>query len=273
MLVVLASDDSFHLGVLQSRIHTVWALRAGGWLGIGNDPRYSKTRCFDPFPFPEVTEKQQREIKTRAERLDSHRKLQRAEHPNLLLTEMYNVLEQVRAGVKPDALTVDERQIFDDGLILILKELHDRLDAAVADAYGWPLDLDDEEILRRLVALNRERAAEEARGVVRWLRPDYQVPRFGSPREKARQLEADLVAPDAKAAKPSFPADDMAQTAAVMAALANSARPLDAAAMAATFRQGKRVEAKVRAVLTALARMGFVATPDGGRTFLLRKAS
>ena len=49
------------------------------------------------------------------------------------------------------------------------------LDAAVADAYGWPAQsFSEEEILEKLVALNKERAAEEARGLVRWLRPDYQ---------------------------------------------------------------------------------------------------
>jgi hypothetical protein len=44
----------------------------------------------------------------------------------------------------------------------------------MADAYGWPVDLSDEDILLRLVALNKERAEEEARGHIRWLRPDYQ---------------------------------------------------------------------------------------------------
>ena len=56
----------------------------------------------------------------------------------------------------------------------MLKDLHDRLDAAVAAAYGWPVDLPDDELLARLVALNAERAAEEARGTIRWLRPEYQ---------------------------------------------------------------------------------------------------
>ncbi|HWH16751.1 MAG TPA: hypothetical protein VNT77_00205, partial [Allosphingosinicella sp.] len=54
------------------------------------------------------------------------------------------------------------------------------LDAAVAAAYGWPADLPAAEIVARLVALNAERAAEEAAGHVRWLRPDYQKPRFGT---------------------------------------------------------------------------------------------
>ena len=58
----------------------------------------------------------------------------------------------------------------------MLRQLHDELDAAVFDAYGWPVTLTDEEILERLVALNAERAAEEAQGLVRWLRPEYQAP-------------------------------------------------------------------------------------------------
>ena len=42
---------------------------------------------------------------------------------------------------------------------------HKKLDAAVAAAYGFPADLTDEQILERLLALNLERAAEEARAV------------------------------------------------------------------------------------------------------------
>ena len=41
--------------------------------------------------------------------------------------------------------------------------------------------ISDEDMLGRLVALNEHHAAEEARGHVRWLRPDYQIPRFGTP--------------------------------------------------------------------------------------------
>ena len=59
------------------------------------------------------------------------------------------------------ALTPEEEDIKDKGLVLILKELHDKLDALVFEAFGWPADLSDEQILERLVALNKERAAEE----------------------------------------------------------------------------------------------------------------
>ena len=51
-------------------------------------------------------------------------------------------------------------------------------------------------ILERLVALNAERAAEEARGVVRWLRPAYQLPRAGlAPTQPALLDEAAGAAP------------------------------------------------------------------------------
>jgi hypothetical protein len=44
-----------------------------------------------------------------------------------------------------------------------LELAHKKLDAAVAAAYGWPADLSDEAILEKLLALNLERAAEEAK--------------------------------------------------------------------------------------------------------------
>ena len=39
-----------------------------------------------------------------------------------------------------------------------LDNAHRALDEAVADAYGWPADLADEEVLERLLALHLERA-------------------------------------------------------------------------------------------------------------------
>jgi hypothetical protein len=234
-----------------------------------------KSRCFDPFPFPAATEKQKAAIRSCADDLDAHRKRVLADHPSLKLTGLYNILEKLRAGVRPSAFGEDDRRIFDDGLVLILQELHDKLDAAVADAYGWSEPLSDDGILMRLIALNKERAQEEARGLVRWLRPEYQIPRFGSPKEKA---ELDLVgaAPGqeveaALAAKSSFPADDVAQTAAVMAALASANAPRDAISIASSFKQGRRNLPKVEAVLAALTRMGFVEAVDGGRSFTFHR--
>ena len=276
MLVAVGSSDAFHHGVLSSRFHVIWALRAGGRKGVGNDSMYTKSRCFDPFPFPVIDELNKHRIRQLSEDLDAHRKRVLAAHPHLTLTGLYNVLERLRAGVTPDALNETEHRTFNDGLVLILKEYHDKLDEAVAAAYGWPADLSDEEILTRLVTLNKQRAKEEARGIVHWLRPEYQIPRFGSDKERAEQIEAALIVPEATVQKPAFPADDLGQTAAVMATLAEAAGAIDTATLADGFRKtggkGRSVVAKVEAVLTALYRMGYVTTDDG-KTWRLRKAA
>jgi hypothetical protein len=171
MLVNIASQDAFHLGVLSSRIHVCWALAAGGTLE--DRPRYNKTRCFDAFPFPDCSDDQKDAIRQIAERLDTHRKRQQELHPELTLTEMYNVLEKLRAG---EELTAEDRNKYDRGLIGIVRDLHSELDAAVFSAYGWSSDLSDEDILASIVSLNAQRSAEEHAGTVRWLRPEFQAP-------------------------------------------------------------------------------------------------
>ncbi len=173
MLVNVASADAFHLGVLSSSVHVQWALAAGGRLGVGNDPRYNKTRCFDPFSFPDCSEAQKQTIRDIAERLDAHRKRQQQLHPTLTLTDMYNLLEKLRAGTN---LLEGERRIYDAGLLGILRDLHDELDRAVLQAYGWAVDIAAVQILEHVVALNVQRRTEEASGLIRWLRPEYQAP-------------------------------------------------------------------------------------------------
>ena len=172
MLVNIATQDAFHLGVLSSRVHCSWALAAGGTLE--DRPRYNKTRCFDTFPFPTCSDAQKNAIRDVAERLDAHRKRQQELHPELTITEMYNVLEKLRAG---EVLTEEDRGIYDSALVGVLRELHDELDIAVFAAYGWPSNLTDEEILGNVVSLNTQRSTEEHNGRVRWLRPEYQAPK------------------------------------------------------------------------------------------------
>jgi hypothetical protein len=273
MLVCIADDDAFTLGVLSSRVHVIWALRAGGWLGVGNDPRYSKSKVFDPFPFPSPGDLLKAQIRTIAEELDSFRKERQKEHPDLTLTQMYNVLEKLKAN---EALTPAEEAIKDKGLILILKELHEKLDRLVFEAYGWPQTLTDEEILEKLVALNHERAAEEKRGHVRWLRPDYQIPRFGKALDKMaakeEQIEAALGIVEAGVRKVSFPTDAVGQTAAVFAALAASTGAVTVADIAAGFRKSKNLDKTIAGVLASLTRLGHVTTRDG-KTFNIRRAA
>lgn len=172
-LVNIALTDAFYLGVLSSSIHIVWALATGSRLGVGNDPVYVKGLCFESFPFPDPSKEQQILIRELADKLDNHRKQQQTKYPKLTLTNMYNVLEKVRAE---EFLNDQEQTIHEQGLVSILKQLHEELDNAVFDAYGWETTLSDEEILQRLVDLNIERTVEEANGYVRWLRPDYQAP-------------------------------------------------------------------------------------------------
>jgi hypothetical protein len=171
--------DAYHIGVLSSRPHTTWAVHTGAWLGVGNDSNYNHSDCFGKFPFPaEVPEPLKERIRAEAEALDALRKRVLAEHEDLTLTKLYNLLEALRES-RP--LSAQERDIHDRGLVSLICQHHDTIDALVAEAYGWPADLPDEEIIARLVVLNKERAAEEAKGLIRWLRPEYQAPDYQGP--------------------------------------------------------------------------------------------
>jgi hypothetical protein len=289
----------------------LWSLRSGGWLGVGNDSVYVKSRCFDPFPFPDPPEPLKAEIRAVAEELDAFRKSRQAEHPKLTLTQMYNVQEKLKAmeaarAASPSSsspglsrgstssatvqdvdgrdepghdggsitLTPDEERIKEEGLILILKELHERLDRLVFQAYGWPDTLTDEEILERLVALNAERAKEEAAGHVRWLRPDYQIPRFAkgaTAKTGEMDLGENVVAFDRSL--PDFPKDRYEQPLAVESLLLSAGRPMDAAELARGFKRGgKRIEERIAQVLTTLSRYGRITPVEGGR-YVARRAA
>ena len=168
-LIAIALEDAYFLGVLSSQIHQVWSLTAGG--SLEDRPRYNKSLCFDPFPFPDPTPAQKQYIRTLGERLDAHRKQVQTTHPGVTMTDLYNWLEKLRAG---EPFAKKEPQFNPRALVTPLKHIHDELNAAVLDAYGWPPTLSNEAILERLVTLNAERAEEERNGFVRWLRQDYQ---------------------------------------------------------------------------------------------------
>ncbi|MBS0557004.1 MAG: class I SAM-dependent DNA methyltransferase [Proteobacteria bacterium] len=275
-VLILAFADAFILGVLSSAVHVAFANQTGGWLGVGNDSTYNHSECFDKFPFPAPTPEQQARIRDLAEQLDAHRKRQQAAHPDLTLTGMYNVLEKLRSG---DALTAKERTIHEQGLVSVLRQLHDDLDAAVLDAYGWsdllpmlhiangsqakpivvlqlpPLIATreaakiafDEAILERLVALNAQRAAEEARGQVRWLRPDFQNPQAqakpvqaeidtgAQARDSVRPERSGAAAKSKDAKATAWPKDTIDQVRVVADLLAASATPQSIDDIAARF--------------------------------------
>jgi hypothetical protein len=128
----------------------------------------------------------------------------------------------------------------------------------VLAAYGWSdlaVPLTDvarqetarETLLARLVALNAERAAEEARGLIRWLRPEFQHPQ--PPSGEARQTAISIddtpgtkqdapardATPENAITRAPWPATLPEQVAAVARLLAESPAPLSAADLAAHF--------------------------------------
>jgi len=132
-VIAIGLEDAYFLGVLSSHIHAKWALAAGGDLG-GNTPRYNNSVCFDPFPFPDPTPERKQKIRELGERLDTHRKRVQSQHPDVTITAMYNLLEKIRAGVE---LTEKDREFNNKALVSTLKQIHDELDVAVFEAYGW----------------------------------------------------------------------------------------------------------------------------------------
>ena len=249
--MIFAFSDSLALGVLQSQAHVSFANRAGGWLGVGNDSTYNHSDCFEKFPFPhedtgltpELTER----IRSLAEQLDAHRKARQAAHESVTLTGLYNVLDKLRRG---ETLTAKDKTLHEQGLVSVLQSLHDELDAAVLQAYGWsdlgPVPWRDdaaraawlEALLARLVTLNAKRSAEEAGtwpgspsgGLVRWLRPEFQDPARRAAAQVAEQVAEAEHATEAAAPAPQQTGIDGVETAAQAQARADEAA--DSAALA-----------------------------------------
>ncbi|MCM2340803.1 MAG: hypothetical protein NDI87_06560, partial [Rhodoferax sp.] len=191
---------------------------------------------------------------------------------NLTLTGLYNVLEALKEGRN---LTAKEKQIHTQGLVGVLKDLHDDLDATVLQAYGWTDHPDAQELLVRLVALNARRAAEEKAGLVRWLRPEFQNPSVKAsadlPSIQAQQtdLALDAPAPDAnlvkaqKAAPAStgiepqaWPATLPDQVRAVAAVLAGAPAALSLEAIEARFKSRGAWKKSLPRILDTLEALG-----------------
>jgi hypothetical protein len=142
--IVFTRDDDYFFGVLQSTQHRLWSLRMG--TALEDRPRYTPTTSFQTFPFPwppgkepagdarveRIAEAARRLVALRDEWLNPSG-LSDKELARRTLTNLYNL--------RPDWLAA----------------AHAELDAAVAEAYGWPADLSDEEILERLLAENLRR--------------------------------------------------------------------------------------------------------------------
>jgi len=142
-----ARDDDYFFGVLHSRTHEMWTLATCSWHGVGNDPTYNNTTCFETFPFPwspgsepknsplvEAIAEAARELVGKRDAWLNPPGASAEDLKKRTLTNLYNA----RPAWLADA--------------------HRKLDEAVFAAYGWPATLTDAEVLERLLALNHERA-------------------------------------------------------------------------------------------------------------------
>ena len=148
LVIAIASDDDYMFGVLQSRIHTVWASAMGSQLRESDSGgTYIPTNCFETFPFPQPTDAQRAAIAAAAVELNR-------------LRERW--LNPVNADGGPALNAADLRRRTLTSLYnqrpTWLDNAHRVLDAAVADAYGWAGDVGDAGILAGLLALNLGRA-------------------------------------------------------------------------------------------------------------------
>ncbi len=180
-------------------------------------------------------------------------------HPDITITAMYNVLARLRSG---EALTDKERAIHDHALVSILREIHDDLDVAVLDAYGWAHDIDDASLLVNLGALNAERAAEERRGLVRYLRPEFQKPEvavtqtlsLGFPVAAAAEVDVALA---------KWPATLSDRITAVREALGGTDEAVGVEQVARRFKGARRAD--VEAILESLSALGIAVSLDAGK--------
>lgn len=190
-LITVARADDATFGILHSRFHELWSLRLG--TSLEDRPRYTPTTCFETFPFPAgltprdtasvanngspacmAGEVVAANIAAAARRLNELREnwLNPPEWVDWVITP-----EEEKAGFpkRPVAKPGHEADLKKRTLTNLynaklagkaawLDLAHQALDQAVAAAYGWSdytPEMSDDEILRRLLALNLQRAAKE----------------------------------------------------------------------------------------------------------------
>lgn len=174
-LYTICRDDDVTFGVLSSRIHVVWALANASRHGVGNDPTYNARDCFETFPFPAgmtphdtakgaPTGAQAEAVASAANHLNNLREswLNPVEWADRISEVVPSYPDRIVAkpGHEADLKKRTLTKLY-NARPPWLDNAHKALDMAVADAYGWTEyapEMPDEEILRRLLALNERRA-------------------------------------------------------------------------------------------------------------------
>ncbi len=167
-------DDDFFLGMLQNSFHETWSLATCSWHGVGNDPTYNDETCFETFPFPEgLTPNIPAATYAddpRAQRIaEAARELDEARRNWLNPPDLVDIVPEVVPGY-PDRILPKDAQAAATLKARTLTNLynqrpqwlvnaHEKLDRAVAAAYGWPEDISTEDALAKLLELNLQRSA------------------------------------------------------------------------------------------------------------------
>ncbi len=127
-LQLIPDAQLFHFGVLVSSAHMIWTRAVCGRLKSDYD--YSKKVVYNNFPWPSLSETQQKKIEQTAQAIMDARAL----YPDNSLADLYD----------PDLMPFE------------LRRAHRANDAAVLEAYGFPKDATESDIVARLFKMYQE---------------------------------------------------------------------------------------------------------------------
>lgn len=124
----IASNDPYILGIVSSRMHLIWTINIGGKLETRI--QYSKTLCYNTFPFPDITLKQKENLNLYVFAILD----ERAKHPEKTMAQLYD----------PDKMPRG------------LKQAHEELDRAIEQCYRLQPFTSDTERLEYLFKMYEE---------------------------------------------------------------------------------------------------------------------
>lgn len=81
---MVATNQPYIFGILSSRMHLVWTSSVGG--KFETRIQYSKTLCYNTFPFPDITTKQKENLNLYVFAILD----ERAKHPSKTMAQLYN---------------------------------------------------------------------------------------------------------------------------------------------------------------------------------------
>jgi len=170
----IARDDDTTFGILHSRFHEAWSLRMG--TSLEDRPRYTPSSTFETFPFPEglspnIPAEDNADDPGAIAIAKAAKELNEKREAWLNPPDLVRLEPEVVEGFPDRIIPVDEaaeKELKKRTLTNLynkrptwLNGLHARLDAAVAAAYGWPADIEEEEFLAKLLELNLARSSAE----------------------------------------------------------------------------------------------------------------